>query len=452
MTVASSAPPPTGRRDVRKARVWNAFRHRNYRLFFVGQLISLIGTWMQSVAQGWLVLQLTNDPFALGLVAAAQFAPVMVLGLFGGLIADSLPKRHTLVATQTIQGLLAAALAILTATGQVEVWHVLVLAFLLGVSNAVDMPTRQSFVVEMVGRDDIGNAIGLNSAVFNGARIVGPAIAGLTIAAVGIAACFAINAVSFVAVIAGLLLMRESELRPGPVLPRPHSAREVVDNLAEGLRYVRRTPVVLLSVVVVGLVATFGMNFNVFVPAMARDVLDVGAEGFGFLMAATGVGSLAAALAIAVRGRPRVSWIVGGAIVMGVLLVVFAESRSFALSMVAMFGVGAGAIGMAATANTAIQTAVPDQLRGRVMSVYLTVFAGSTPIGGPAMGAIASAFGIATSVAIGGVLSALVGLGGLLWWRRQPQAPPVPNAVAPAAAPAATVIAAVTSPTGPPRS
>ncbi|MBM4408806.1 MAG: MFS transporter [Chloroflexi bacterium] len=408
---------------MRGLRVWGAFRHHNYRLFFAGQLVSLVGTWMQSVAQGWLVLQLTNDPFALGLVAAAQFVPVLVLGLFGGLVADALPKRRTLIGTQAAQMLLAFALGLLTMTGRVEVWHILVLAFLLGVTNAVDMPTRQSFVVEMVGREDIGNAVGLNSSAFNAARIVGPAVAGLAIGYVGIAACFVLNGMSFLAVIVGYLLMRDDELRPAPAMARPRSGRAVVANLAEGLSYVRRTPIVLLGVSVVGLVATFGMNFNVVVPAMARDVLGVGSVGFGFLMAATGLGSLTAAVALAVAGRPRRSWIVGGAILLGVLLVGFSQSRSFTLSLLCMYGVGVGGIGMAATANAAIQTAVPDHLRGRVMSVYTTVFAGSTPIGGPVSGAIAASFGVATAVAFGGVMSALVGIGGLLWLRRRPAEP-----------------------------
>ena len=417
-------------------RAWNALRHRNYRLFWSGQLVSVIGTWMQSVAQGWLVLLLTNDPFMLGLVAAAQFAPVMVFGLFGGLIADYLPKRRTLIATQAVQMCLAFVLAGLTATGLVEVWHVFVLAFLLGCSNAFDMPARQSFVVEMVGRADVANAVGLNSAIFNGARIIGPAIAGLAIGAVGIAACFVLNGFSFLAVIGGLLLIREDELLPTPLLPRPTSVRGVVDNLAEGLAYVRRTPIVLLGVTVVGLVATFGMNFNVVVPAMARDVLGVGAPGFGFLLSALGLGSLTSALAIAVMGRPRIGAIVGGAILLGSLEVVFSISRSFPLSLLCAYGMGAGAIAMAATANAAIQTAVPDHLRGRVMSVYTTVFAGSTPIGGPLAGGLASAFGVAQAVAVGGAISALVGLGGLAWVRRRGLtnvAPPivVPRAVAP---------------------
>ena len=276
-----------------------AFAHRNYRLFFFGQLISLIGTWMQQVAQAWLVLQLTGDPFLLGLVAAMQFLPVMVLGLFGGLIADALPKRPTLIATQVVQMILAFVLFGLTATGAVEVWQILVLALLLGITNAVDMPTRQSFVVEMVGREDVANAVALNSAVFNGARIVGPAIAGLTIGAFDISVAFLLNGISFIAVLVGYGMMRDEELDSPPVLDRPRTVRAVGRTLADGIRYVRRTDLVLLATVTVGLVSLFGMNFGVIIPALARDVLHTDATGYGFLMAASGIGSLIAALSIA---------------------------------------------------------------------------------------------------------------------------------------------------------
>jgi MFS family permease len=284
-----------------------AFRHRNYRLFFSGQLVSLIGTWMQAVAQAWLVLQLTGDPFLLGLVAAMQFLPVMVLGLFGGLIADALPKRRTLIVTQVVQMVLAFVLFGLTATGMVEVWQIIVLALLLGITNAVDMPTRQSFVVEMVGRSDVANAVALNSAVFNTARVVGPAIAGLTIGAFDISVAFLLNGLSFLAVILAYALMRDDELASPPMLSRPHTVREVGRTLAEGIRYVRRTDLVLLATVIVGLVSLFGMNFGVIIPALARDVLHVGPSGYGFLMAASGIGSLVAALSIAFspRSPPR---------------------------------------------------------------------------------------------------------------------------------------------------
>ncbi len=397
----------------------SAFSHRNYRLFFAGQLISLIGTWMQQVAQAWLVLQLTGDPLWLGIVAAAQFIPVMVFGLFGGVIADALPKRQTLIATQAVMMLLAATLAVLTATGLVTVPMIVVLAFLLGCANAVDMPVRQAFAVEMVGREDIPNAVALNSAMFNGARIIGPAVAGLTIGLVGVAAAFAINALSFLAVIIGLLAMRDSELRPAPRIDRPHSARAVGAYLREGFDYVRGTPLVLLAVVVVGLVSTFGMNFGVVIPTLTQVQLQSDAAGYGFLMAASGVGSLLAALWLAFGRSPKPSRMAGGAIVLGVGEVLLGASHSYPLSLLLMLGVGFGAIAMAATANTTLQLSSPDQLRGRVMSFYTTIFAGSTPIGGLLMGGIASAAGIAIAMVVGGVLSLAVGIGALVWTRRR---------------------------------
>jgi MFS family permease len=395
-----------------------AFQHRNYRLFFGGQAISLVGTWMQQVAQGWLVLQLTNDPFWLGLVAVAQFGPILALGLFGGLIADHLPKRQTLLVTQIVALVLAFALFGLTATGVVEVWHVMVLAAMLGVANAVDMPTRQAFAVEMVGRDDMTNAVGLNAALFNGSRIVGPAIAGLLIGAFDISVAFLVNGLSYIAVVIAYLLMRDDDLRTRIPIARPTSWRDVVENLAEGARYVRGTPLVLLAVTVVGLAATFGMNFQVLVPPLADDILKVGPSGFGFLMAASGVGSTIAALWVAFSRRVGPWPIVLGAIGLGLASVVLALSTSFALSLVAMFFAGMGAIAMAVTANATIQASVPDQLRGRVMSVYTTVFAGSVPAGGLFAGAIASQLGVPAAFMAGAALTLAVGLGSLVWLRR----------------------------------
>ena len=265
-----------------------AFRHRNYRLYFGGQLVSLVGTWMQAVAQGWLILQLTGDPFLLGVVAAMQWIPVMVLGLFGGIITDALPKRQTLIVTQAIKMGLSFAMFGLVFTGRVEVWQVMALAFLGGLTNVVDMPTRQAFSVEMVGREDVGNAVALNSAMFNAARVLGPAVAGLTIGAFDISTAFLIDAISFLAVLLALLAMRDSELRTVPPIARPTSVGEVFDGLREGLSYVRRTPLVLLSILVVGLVATFGMNFQVVIPPLTEQLLHSDATGYGFLMAASG--------------------------------------------------------------------------------------------------------------------------------------------------------------------
>ncbi len=394
-----------------------AFHHRNYRLFFAGQLTSLIGTWMQQVAQAWLVLQLTGDPFWLGVVATAQFLPVMVLGLFGGVLADALPKRKVLLVAQVAMMILAFALAALVITGVVEVWMIVLLAFLLGITNAIDMPARQAFAVELVGRDHVGNAVALNSAMFNAARVVGPAAAGLSIGAFGIAAAFVLNGLSFVAVIVGLWLIDEHELQLSTRIDRPTSARAVVANLAEGLDYVRRTPVVLLAVTTVGVVATVGMNWNVLLPAFAQEDLASDAAGFGFLMAASGIGSVLAAVRL-VMGRPRPTRLATGALLLGIATIFLAGSRVFPVSLGLMVLVGFGSILMAATGNTTIQLAVPDHLRGRVMSVYTTVFSASVPIGGIAFGAIASNFGPPVAIGVGGILTVIVGLGALAWGHR----------------------------------
>jgi MFS family permease len=330
-------------RGLAGARSLRAFRHRNFRLFYVGQAISLVGSWMQAVAQSWLVLVLTNDPLMLGLLAAAQWLPVLFLGLFGGLIADALPKRQTLIVVESLMGVLAIVLGLLTLTGVVEVWMVLLLAVFLGCLNAVEMPVRQSFAVEMVGREDIVNAIALNSAVFNGARVVGPAIAGIAIAAFDISIAFLINGLSYIAVVAALLLMREAELHLRPPIARPHSAREVVASVGEGVGYVRSTPLVLFAVVTVGLAATIGMNFQVTIAPFARDTLGGDASTFGFLMTASGLGSVTAALFLATRHRASARAIGVGAVGLGTGLVVAALLPVFGVALVAMFVAGAGA-------------------------------------------------------------------------------------------------------------
>ena len=399
-------------------RAATAFGYRNYRLFFAGQLVSLIGTWMQQVAQAWLVLQLTGDPIWLGIVTTAQFLPVVVLGLFAGVAADALPKRGVLLAAQVAMMILAFILAALVITGIVEVWMIVLLAFLLGIANAVDMPARQSFAVELVGREHVGNAVALNSAMFNGARVVGPAAAGLAIGAFGVAAAFVLNGLSFVAVIVGLWLIKERELEVSSRIARPTSARAVVENLTEGLAYVRRTPVVLLAVTVVGVVATVGMNWNVLMPAFTQQDLGSDAAGFGFLMAASGIGSVLAALRLATGGRPRPTRLVTGTLILGVATLALAASRVLPVSLGLMVVIGFGSILMAATGNTTIQMAVPDQLRGRVMSVYTTVFSASMPVGGIVFGAIASNLGSSVAIGVGGALTLVAGLGALVWGRR----------------------------------
>src|SRR2546425_6565645 len=280
-------------------RTFVALRHRNFRLFWFGQMISLTGTWMQTIGQAWLVLQLTQSAWLLGIVGALQFLPVMLLSLFGGVLADRVPKRKVLLFTQSFAMLQAAVLWTLVATGEVRLWHVLVLATLLGLTNAIDMPTRQAFVVEMVGREDLPNAIALNSSLFNLARIVGPGIGGIIIAWAGVAPLFLLNAISFIAVIIGLALIDMNHLYA--LAKRPNVSLDTVkqstlQSLREGLAYVIRTPSVLLIIAVVGVISLFGINFNVILPLFATDVLHAGPEGFGFISAAFGLGSLFSAL------------------------------------------------------------------------------------------------------------------------------------------------------------
>jgi MFS family permease len=396
-------PLPTNR--MRLPAGLSPFRHRNFRLFWTGMLISLIGTWMQSVGEAWLVLKLTNDPIALGIVAACAFGPVLFLGLFGGIVADTVSKRKALMVTQTVAGLLALTTGTLVATGVVQVWMIYLIALCLGINSSFDMPIRQSFVVEMVGREDVAKAVALNSAVFNMSRIVGPAIGGILIALIGIAPLYFLNASSYIAVIISLWLMRPAEFHAMPHLDVVRSARGIIDRLVEGLRYVRRNEQIFLAISILTVVSTFAMNFNVLGPLLAADVLHGDADTYGFLMAASGFGSLAGALLIAFGARPTMMRLVTGAFVGGVGLILLSLSVSFPIDIVLMFVIGFGTISMAATCNTIIQLNVPDVLRGRVMSVYTTLFAGTTPIGGLWSGAIAATAGVSAALGIGGVIA-----------------------------------------------
>jgi len=399
------------------------FRHRNYRLFWFGQLISLAGTWVQSISQAWLVIELGHDPFWLGAIAAAQFTPVLFFGLFGGVIADALPKRRALIGTQAALMLLAALQALLVATGAINLPILFALAACLGVVNAIDMPVRQSFFAEMVPLAEVGRAVAFNSAMFNAARVVGPAIGGVLIGVVGVAACFALNAVSFLAVLLALLAIRDAELHSAPRGERLRSAAAVRVNLIEGLRYVARTPVIALCVFTIGTVSGVAMNFNVIIPELARSVLNVGAPGLGFLMASVGLGSLCGALFAAAQRRPRLVLVVLGGGILGALSILagIASGSGAAWSVgatgVALFGAGFGAISMAATANASIQMAAPAALRGRVMSVYTTVFAGSTPVGALATGAVASLIGAPGTLIVAGSLGVAAALYAGLRWR-----------------------------------
>jgi MFS family permease len=359
----------------------------------------------------------------LGVIAAAQFTPVLFLGLFGGVIADVLPKRPTLISVQaTLMGL-AALQALLVAFGVISIPVLIVLAVALGCVNSIDMPVRQSFISEMIPEDEVGRAVAMNSAMFNAARVAGPAIGGILIGVIGIASCFGVNALSFLAVLIALLSMRVDELRSAPRSGRPRSIAAVAASLSEGIRYVMRTPAVALAVFTIGVVSGVAMNFNVVIPALARGVLNVGAPGLGALMAAAGAGSLAGALSVATLKRPRVRLIVLGAAGLGALSVVAglvsgsgAPWATLATS-VALFGAGYGAIIMAASANATIQTAAPAHLRGRVMSVYTTVFAGTTPIGALATGAAVALLGAPGALVLAGGLALLAAAYAAVRWR-----------------------------------
>ncbi len=403
-------------------RAFLALRHRNFRLFWTGQLISLIGTWMQTTGQAWLVLELTHSALLLGLVGALQFLPVLILSLFGGVLADRLPKRTVLRFTQSFATLQAFVLWILVATGEVRLWHVLVLASLLGLTNSVDMPTRQAFVVEMVGREDLPNAIALNSSLFNMARILGPGLGGLIIAWLGVAPLFLLNALSFIPVITGLFLIDNSTLY-AQVKRTPAGkdapGQSTLQSMREGLAYVARTPSILLIITVIGVVSLFGINFNVVLPLFATDVLHVGAVGFGFISSAFGFGSLCSALWLAWSNRrPGVTWLLYGIGIFCVLEILFALSHLYLLSLVLIAGVGFAQIAFSATANTIVQTVAPDRLRGRVMSVYMMVFAGSVPPGNLFTGGIAHLFSAPVALLAGAGLSLAAGV--VAWTLRAP--------------------------------
>jgi len=400
--------PPDGREAVMSSGL-RAFRHRNFRLFAGGQLISIIGTWMQQVAQAWLVLELGGDTFTIGALVAAQFLPVAIFGLFGGVVADNIPKRATLLFTQLVSMILAFVLCGLTVSGRVEIWQIFCLAVLLGLANALDMPTRQAFLVDLVDRSELRNAIALNAAMLHGARIIGPAIAGVTIGLVGVASAFFLNGLSFLVVIVSLLLIHVDETKAATADARPQGMSGVLTSLREGLGYVRRTPIVLFSVLMVGVVATFAMNFQILGPVLADQVLDVGPIGFGLLMAAVGVGALISALLIAFQSRPQPLVIAIGALTLGVASIVLALSRIFPLSLLAILAAGGGAVGMAVTANATIQAVVPDRLRGRVMAVFVTVHSASIPAGGLLIGGIAATWGVPLAFGIGGVVALSAG-------------------------------------------
>ena len=382
------------------SRFARALRHPNYRLFFSGQLVSLVGTWMQSVAEAWLVYRLTGSAALLGVAGFASQIPVLFLATIGGTVADRFNRHRILVITQTTSMVLPLILAALVFSGRVQVWHVFALAATLGVVNAFDVPARQSFVVEMVGKDDLVNAIALNSSIVNAARAIGPAVAGILVAAVGEGWCFLLNGLSYIAVITGLLLMKLP-----PRLQANHPKPAFAD-LTHGFRYVRQTMPVRDLLLMVGLISFAGMPYSTLMPIFAADILHGGARGLGLLMACAGVGSLAGALTLAtrssIRGLGRI--VAASAVIFGVALTVFAASRLFWLSAVVLLVVGMSMITQAASTNTLIQSMVPDAMRGRVMAIYAMMFMGMSPIGALVEGWVAESIGAPRTVMIGGAV------------------------------------------------
>jgi MFS family permease len=415
-TPGPPAPPPG--RKLRRG--FAALRHRNYRLFWYGQIVSLVGTWMQSVSQPWLVLLLGGSPLQLGTVLALQFAPSMVLAPLGGVLADRVDKRMVLMVAQVGAMGQAVVLFVLTVTGVVEIWHVMVLAAVLGVVSAVEMPVRQAFAAELVPRRDLVNAIALNSASFNLARVIGPAVAGLALAFYGPAFNFGVNAVSYLAVLLGLWRMDPTALHRAE---RPDRFDSVRRSLVEGLRYARRTPTVLWPLVLLGGMATFGMNFQTLLPLFARNTLGLGADGYGALFATLGAGSLigSLSLAFAPSRRPMLVLMLGGGIGFVIGEFVLGLTRTPALAYPVILLIGLTSMVMVNTINVTVQNAVPNQLRGRVMSLYVTVFAGSAPIGGFFAGSVAEIWDAPAGFVLGAVLS--VAFIGLVAWQlvlRQP--------------------------------
>jgi MFS family permease len=389
-----------------------ALRHRNYQLFFVGQLISLIGTWMDQVAEAWLVYRLTGSALLLGTVAFASQVPVFLLAPIGGALADRVDRRKILIATQSAMMLLTFVLAWLTLSHRIQIWQIITLAALTGVVNAVDLPARQSFVVDMVSRADLVNAIALNSSMFNGARVVGPALAGIVVAAIGEGWCFFANGVSFLAVIAGLALMK---------MDRPRMAIEgsALENIIEGFRFVAQSGPVRALMLLLGLVSFTAMPYAVLMPLFADKILHGGAQALGLLMGCSGIGALGGAITLAMRKTVYGlgNWVAASCAGFGLSLLLFSFSRSLWLSALLLVPAGFCAMIQMASSNTLIQSMVPDRLRGRVMSVYAMTFMGMAPMGALLAGSLAHKLGAPMTVGIGGVV-AIVGAG--VFWSKLP--------------------------------
>ncbi|MFG3117272.1 MFS transporter [Streptomyces sp. NPDC048197] len=387
---------------------FSSLRIRNYRLFATGQMVSNTGTWMQRIAQDWLVLSLTGSSAAVGITTALQFLPMLLFGLYGGVIADRFAKRKLLLLTQSAMGFTGLALAALTLTGHVQVWHVYLVAFLLGLVTVVDNPARQAFVSEMVGQDELRNAVSLNSANFQSARLIGPAVAGVLITAFGSGWAFLLNGLSFVAPVAGLLMMRTAELHKVDRVPRSKG------QLREGLRYVSGRPDLVWPIVLVGFIGTFGFNFPIWLTAFVYHVFHQGAGTYALFNGLMAAGSLIGALLSARRGSSRLRLLVGAALLFGLLEVAAALAPSFWVFAALLAPIGMVGLTINVTANSSVQMATDPLMRGRVMSLFMMVFMGGTPLGAPIVGWVTDAFGPRIGFLAGGLISmaaaALIGL------------------------------------------
>ena len=382
-------------------RTFRSLRVRNYRLFFAGQLVSVSGTWMQQVAQTWLVLTITGSGLDLGVTVALQFLPMLLFGMWGGLVADRFDKRRTLVIAQAVAAVLAVTLWTLVVTDVVQLWMVYVLAFALGLVQAVDMPTRQSFVTEMVGPDEVPNAVGLNSAMFNAGRLVGPAAAGVVISTAGVAPAFLVNAASYLVVIGALWAMRPAELYRDSAADRRAASRQP-GQIREGLRHVWRTPQLRSPLLLVAVVGTFGFNFSVVLPVLAKYTLHGGASLYGWLTGVMALGSLVGALYAASRARPTRRLLVGSAVAFGALTLVAATAPTPLTTAVVLVPVGVSVMLFLATANATLLLNSTAAMRGRVMAIYGLVFLGSTPVGGPLLGFVSQHWGARAGLALSG--------------------------------------------------
>jgi MFS family permease len=383
---------------------------RNYRLYFIAQVISVSGSWMQRVAQSWLVLHLTNSGLALGVVAALQFLPILLLGAWGGVVADRVDKRRLLVVTQLLMGMLALVLGVVTLLGVVQLWTVYLLALLLGGVTAIDNPGRQSFVMEMVGRAQVANAVSLNSAVFTGARLVGPAVAGLLITLVGTGWCFVVNAASFAVVPLALLAMDQGRLHRVSAAPRGGG------ELLEGVRYVWSRPDLRTPLLLMGIVGTLALNFTVVLPLLARNTFHGDAQTYGILFSVLGLGALLGALFTAGRREPSPRLLVAGLICFGLLMLAAAAAPTLPLEILALVPMGVASLIVQTTANSLLQLRAEPALRGRVMGLWVVVFIGTTPIGAPIVGWVAQQFGPRAGLALGGAaVLVAAGLALLLW-------------------------------------